>query len=128
MTITLDESALQRVALDARSDALKRAGAKVAEVAQDIAPVGQTGHLRRSIERGDPENAATEIWVVAGAYYSIFVERGTGVYAQGFPGSRGARSTPWVYRDANGRYYTTEGMRHQPFMNPAVDIAAAEGI
>jgi hypothetical protein len=119
---------LQRVAEDAREDALKRAGAKVAEVAQDIAPVGRTGHLRRSIERGMPLHDATEIWVVAGAYYSIFVERGTGIYAQGFPGAREARSTSWVYRDANGRYYTTEGHRQQPFMNPAIDIAAAEGI
>jgi hypothetical protein len=118
MSITLNESALQRVAEDAREDALKRAGAKVAEVAQDIAPVG----------RGMPLHDATELWVVAGAYYSIFVERGTGIYAQGFPGAREARSTSWVYRDANGRYYTTEGHRQQPFMNPAIDIAAAEGI
>ena len=118
MTITLDESALQRVAQDAREEALIHYAAIVVVFAQMLAPVGQTGHLRRSIERTDPDGGARWILVVANAFYSIFVERGTGIYAPG------GRKTPWVYRDARGNFYTTEGMRAQPFLNPALDMAA----
>lgn len=116
--------ALEQLAHDAREDALIRAAARVVVFAQALAPVGLTGHLRRAIERGDPEAGARYIWIVATALYSIFVERGTGIYAAEGRG----RKTPWTYRDARGNYYTTEGMRPQPFMNRALDRAAAEGI
>ena len=121
-SVKLDTGALERVAARAREDALVRTAARVVVFAQALAPVGLTGHLRRSIERGDIESGAREIWVVAQALYSIFVERGTGIYAEG----GGGRKTPWVYRAANGQYYTTEGMRPQPFLNPALDMAAGE--
>lgn len=119
-SITLDMAAIERVAHDAREDALMRAAARVVVFAQMLAPVGLTGHLRRSIERGEVEEGAREIWVVAMAAYSLFVERGTGKYAEGGRG----RKTPWVYKAANGQFYTTEGQRPSPFLNPALDMAA----
>lgn len=118
--ITLDTRALERVAFDARETALIRAAARVVVFAQMLAPVGLTGHLRRSIERGDVEDGAREIWVVATALYSLFVERGTGKFAVGGRG----RKSPWVYRGADGRFYTTEGQRPSPFLSPALDMAA----
>jgi hypothetical protein len=118
--VTLDRSALERVVQEAREDALIRAAARVVVFAQMLCPVGLTGHLRRSIERGELERGAREIWVVATALYSIFVERGTGIYAEGGRG----RKTPWVYRAANGQFYTTEGHRPSPFLGPALDMAA----
>lgn len=122
--VTLNTAALARVAESARETALIRVAARVVVFAQALCPVGLTGHLRDSIERGDVERGAREIWVIAAALYSIFVERGTGKYAKGFPGARKARDTPWVYRTADGRFYTTEGHEAQPFMNPALDMAA----
>ena len=119
-SITLDRAAIERVAFEAREEALIRAAARVVVFAQALAPVGLTGHLRRSIERGDVEDGARYILVVASALYSIFVERGTGKYAEGGKG----RKSPWVYRAANGQFYTTEGMRKQPFLGPALDMAA----
>ena len=124
--VEINTANVERIAMEAREDALIRAAARVVVFAQAICPVGLTGHLRRSIERGDLENGAREIWVVASALYSLFVERGTGKHAKGFPGSKTPRDTPWVYRAANGRFYTTEGQESQPFLNPALDLAASE--
>lgn len=50
--------------------------------------------------------------------YAIYAEYGTGIYAEGGEG----RKTPWVYFNENaGHFVTTEGMRAQPYMRPAVD-------
>jgi len=118
--ITLYDSVVQQVAHDAREDALIRTAARIVVFAQMLAPVGLTAHLRRSIERREIDVGARQIWIVATAAYSIFVERGTGIYAA----EGGGRHTPWTYRAANGQFYTTQGMRPQPFMNPAIDMAA----
>lgn len=123
MGIGFDNSAIERLLYDAREEALIHFAAKFVIFAQAICPVGRTGHLRRSIERGDPQDAAHFIYVVANALYSIFVERGTGVHAKGFPGSRPARKTPWTYKIGN-RYITTDGEEARPFMNPALDMLA----
>ena len=120
--ITLDRAAIERIAHEAREDALIRAAARVVVFAQMLAPVGLTGHLRRSIERGDVEQGAREILVVASAAYSLFVERGTGKYAPG------GRKSPWVYKGADGRFYTTEGQRPSPYLNPSLDMAASSGL
>lgn len=111
----------QRAAFIAREAALIRFAAHIVVYCQMLCPVGLTGHLRRSIERGDVERGAYYIWVVARAAYSIYVERGTGRYAAEGRG----RSDPWVYFNAAlGRFIWTDGTRPQPFMNPGVDMAA----
>lgn len=120
--VEVDFAAARKVVDDAADFVLIAAAWRVVEVAQELAPVGETGHLRRSIEVG--VKAARWIWVVATAAYSIYVERGTGIYAA----EGGGRDTPWTYRAANGQFYTTEGMRPQPFLNPALDIVANEGL
>lgn len=58
-----------------------------------------------------------EAQVHASANYLVYLEYGTGVYAT--KGSR-AKSIPWSYKDADGQWHTTYGMRPQPFWTPAL--------
>jgi hypothetical protein len=123
--VELDEGALARVAFKAREESLIRYAAHVVFFIQLVCPVGMTGHLRRSIERGLVEGNADAIWVVANAAYGIYVQRGTGIHAVG----GGGRRTPWVYfNKALNRFIWTDGTRPQPFMTTGLDMAAAEGI
>ncbi|UTQ10089.1 hypothetical protein NMK97_03340 [Bacillus amyloliquefaciens] len=56
--------------------------------------------------------------ISVGADYAVYVEYGTGIYAE----EGGGRQTPWVYYDTKlNRWVVTRGMRAQPFWNPAVD-------
>ncbi|WP_257475159.1 HK97-gp10 family putative phage morphogenesis protein [Bacillus sp. MCCB 382] len=51
--------------------------------------------------------------------YGLYVEFGTGIYAEG---DKPGRSTPWVYFDEKlNRFVFTRGMRAQPFMNPSYE-------
>ena len=82
------------------------------------APV-RDGNLKNSIQS---EIGGLEATVMVGAFYAIFVEYGTGVYAKGPGGSR-AKKIPWSYKGADGKWYTTYGMRAQPFWFPSIDVA-----
>lgn len=49
--------------------------------------------------------------------YGLYVEFGTGIYAEG---EQPGRQTPWVYYDTKlNRYVFTRGMRPQPFLHPS---------
>lgn len=81
-----------------------------------LAPVGRLygGNLRQSIDYQVEEKR-----VLIGSYlkYSIYVEKGTGIYAVDNDG----RQTPWVYYDPKAdRYFYTKGQKPQPFIEPAV--------
>lgn len=60
--------------------------------------------------------------VESGAEYSVYLEFGTGIYAEGPGGSR-AEKIPWVYKNDYGEFVTTYGMPAQPFWFPSVDVA-----
>lgn len=49
--------------------------------------------------------------------YSIWVELGTGIFAEKGNG----RKTPWVWMDFNGKFHATRGMKARPFLRPAVE-------
>lgn len=84
--------------------------------AQALAPVDD-GNLRDSMEVELMPNGLTAIVRVT-ANYAIYVEYGTGIYAVEGNG----RKTPWTYfSDKLGRFVTTEGMKPQPFWDPAID-------
>lgn len=84
--------------------------------AQALAPVDEN-NLRDSIEVEILPGGMTAIVRVT-AHYAIYVEYGTGIYAVEGNG----RKTPWrYYSDKLGRFVTTEGMKPQPFWDPAVD-------
>lgn len=60
--------------------------------------------------------------VESGAEYSVYLEFGTGIYAEGPGGSR-AKKIPWVYKNLDGEYVTTYGNPAQPFWFPSIDVA-----
>ena len=83
----------------------------------------RTGTLARSIVVTTAAKNQTSCRVVVGPQvnYGIYVEYGTGIYAEAGNG----RKTPWVYRGADGRFYRTVGMRPRPYMRPAFDANRA---
>ena len=50
-------------------------------------------------------------------FYDIYVEYGTGKYAEGGKG----RPTPWTYKHPKYGWVTTRGMVAQPYLRPAAD-------
>lgn len=101
--------------LDKISDIVYETARLIQTQAKVLAPVDD-GSLRDSIEMKmlGKYNAV----VTVGVHYAIYVEYGTGIYAQNGNGRR----TPWTYYSLKlGRYVTTEGMKAQQFWGPAVD-------
>ena len=78
-----------------------------------------TGMTKNSIQS---EIGGLEATVMVGSAVGIWLEFGTGVYAKGPGGSR-AKKIPWTYKGADGKWYTTYGMRAQPFWFPSIDVA-----
>ena len=78
-----------------------------------------TGMTKNSIQS---EIGGLEATVMVGSAVGIWLEFGTGVYAKGPGGSR-AKKIPWSYKGADGKWYTTYGMRAQPFWFPSIDVA-----
>lgn len=84
--------------------------------AQASAPVDES-NLRDSIEVEILQGGMAAVVRVT-ANYAIYVEYGTGIYAVEGDG----RNTPWTYySDKLGRFVTTQGMKPQPFWDPAID-------
>ena len=101
--------------LDEISDIVYETARLIKTTAQALAPADD-GSLRDSIEMKmlGKYNAV----VIVGADYAVWVEHGTGIYAENGNGRR----TPWTYFSTKlGRYVTTEGMKAQKFWGPAVD-------
>lgn len=78
----------------------------------------RTRTLSRSIttevtRQGD----AVEARIGPSVAYGRFVEYGTGIHAEGGNG----RQTPWVFKGAGGKFYTTSGAKPRPYMRPALD-------
>lgn len=74
----------------------------------------ETGNLRNSIQI---TNRRTNGEIRILAEYGIYVEYGTGIYAES-----GGRNSPWTYYNPNtGSYVTTSGMPPKPFFRPAVE-------
>ena len=71
-----------------------------------------SGRLRNSISHATDDDSA---YIGTDVEYGIYVEVGTGIYA-----SEGGRSTPWSYKDDEGNWHTTVGMKPRPFLAPAV--------
>ena len=104
--------------MEAIKEAEKRALLAVGILAKGeailLAPV-DSGKLRQSIDYQVEHDR-----VLVGSYseYSIYVEKGTGIYAE----DNNGRKTAWVYWDAKREQYVwTRGNKPQPFISPAVD-------
>lgn len=49
--------------------------------------------------------------------YAPYVHEGTGIHAKNGNG----RQTPWRYKDAQGKWHTTQGQKPNPFLQDALD-------
>lgn len=107
---------------DAMADAVARALEAVgiqaegyAKLELDNAPRRiDTGNLRNSITHVvvDNDNA---VYIGTNVEYAVYVHEGTGIFADG------GRQTPWVYRDEDGKYHRTQGMKPNRFLKKAVE-------
>lgn len=80
------------------------------------------GNLRKSITHKVIDNTVyvgTNMKAPNGASYPIFAELGTGIYATDGKG----RKSPWVWRDKNGDYHYTHGIKPTHFMRNALSSA-----
>lgn len=83
-------------------------------VAEKLCPV-DTGNLRNSISHVVelPDHC---VEMGTNIEYAVFVEYGTGKYAEEGNG----RPTPWAYRNDDGELIWTAGQKPQPFIRPAI--------
>ena len=65
--------------------------------------------------------AKKTVTIGSNLFYSVYVELGTGVHATNGNG----RKTPWVWKDFNGKWHFTRGMKAandgKGFLRPAVE-------
>ena len=92
--------------------ALGKACALVERSAKQKAPKG-TSELRRSITSKVEDMVGV---VYTPLEYAPYVEFGTGLFAE----SGGRTDVPWCYKDDEGNWHTTSGMKPQPYMRPAL--------
>lgn len=78
-----------------------------------LAPVNQ-GALRNSIGYKVNESELVA-YVGTNCEYAIYVEFGTGEFAENGNGRKGG----WLYRTADGEVHFTYGMAPQPYLRPA---------
>lgn len=72
-----------------------------------------TGELARSIT-SKVENHTGIVYTPL--EYAPYVEYGTGLFAV----EGGRQDVPWCYKDDEGNWHTTSGMKPQPYMYPAL--------
>jgi HK97 gp10 family phage protein len=115
---------LGKVTADLKDDAVK-AMTEVKFAARRHAPVNR-GPLRQNINvknltEGDELRVGCGIFAEAGINYAVYVEYGTGIYAENGMG----RQTPWVapiITDNEGQIFRwMVGVHPHPFMRPAWD-------
>lgn len=95
--------------------ALERMGMQAEGYAGDLVPV-VTGALRNSITH-NVDTAQKKVYIGTNMDYAMYVELGTGIYAEG----GGGRPTPWVYQDEEGNWHHTRGKEPRPFLRPALN-------
>lgn len=102
----------------AMTEAMKKAVLLVERSAKQKVPKGN-GELGRSIT-SDVEVDVNEIRgiVYTPLEYAPYVEYGTGLFAEA---GDGRKDVPWCYKDDEGEWHSTSGMRPRPFMRPALN-------
>jgi HK97 gp10 family phage protein len=97
--------------------AMNKAVLLVERSAKQKAPKGN-GELRRSIT-SKVENDADGIKgvIYTPLLYAPYVEFGTGLFAE----EGGRQDVPWCYKDDEGNWHSTSGMKPQPYMRPALN-------
>lgn len=103
----------EKVGAETIKPALAEACALVERSAKQKAPKGN-GELRRSITSKVDDDQGI---VFTPLEYAPYVEYGTGLFAE----EGGRTDVPWCYKDDEGNWHSTSGMKPQPFMRPALD-------
>ena len=101
-------------------------GMKIHDYAQLLVPTGTAdstgiegyvgGALKASLTYA-VDLAQKTVSIGSNLFYSVYVELGTGIFAEKGNG----RPTPWVWKDFNGKWHFTRGMKPRPFLRPAVE-------
>lgn len=105
-------------------------GMKVQDYARLLVPTGKAdstgiegyvgGALKQSLTFA-LDLAKKTVTIGSNLFYSVYVELGTGIFAEKGNG----RKTPWVWKDFNGKWHFTRGMRAanegKGFLRPAVE-------
>lgn len=105
-------------------------GMKVQDYAQLLVPTGTAdntgiegyvgGALKQSLTFAI-DLAKKTVTIGSNLFYSVYVELGTGIFAEKGNG----RKTPWVWKDFNGKWHFTRGMKAandgKGFLRPAVE-------
>lgn len=101
---------------DAMFQALESAALIVEASAKALAPVGDSGELRDKIDHNvvDTSNGP-EAKIGSPLDYAMYVEYGTGEFAENGSGRKGG----WSYQTPDGEWHHTDGMHPQPFLRPA---------
>lgn len=81
----------------------------------------QTARLRNSIDYIVDEGELIG-YVGTNVEYAIYVEMGTGEFAENGNGRKGG----WVYKDPSGEWFFTWGQEPQPYLRPAFRQKKAE--
>ena len=86
---------------------------QIKNTAKELAPK-DTGALRRSItSRVEGQQGI----VFTPLEYARFLEYGTGLFAE----SGGRTDVPWSYQNDEGEWVSTNGIKPQPFLRPALE-------
>lgn len=78
------------------------------------------GTLRNSIQyeiSNDDEGNLTG-YVGSNIEYAPYVHEGTGIYAKD---GNGRKEVPWVFKDSEGNFHRTSGIKSTPFLQDAVE-------
>lgn len=100
---------------DAGIEWLTKSSLLVVGQAQALA-AHDTGYLRDVSIDYEVDEAEMRAYVGSSADYAVFIEFGTGEFAENGGGRKGG----WVYRsDKDGKWYFTYGQPPKPFLRPA---------
>lgn len=112
-----------------RRELIKKWPAKLTEVNRQFLPAAGIMVLGDAMRRTPGDMATLEgslnmkvgtddVRVGTNLKYAPYVEYGTGIHAEGGNG----RKTPWTYYNEKlNKFFTTKGMKAQPFLRPALD-------
>jgi len=98
---------------EAVAKALETIGRVAERYAKELCPT-DTSRLKNSISHQVDDET---VYVGTNVEYAPYVEFGTGKFAEG----GGGRPTPWSYQDDKGNWHTTNGMKPQPYLKPAIE-------
>lgn len=96
--------------------ALESAALIVEASAKALAPVGDSGELRDKIDHNVTDGInGPEAKIGSPLDYAMYVEYGTGEFAENGAGRKGG----WSYQTPDGEWHHTNGMSPHPFLRPA---------